>query len=54
MVMVQDFREGDAPMLWTLSTLPHIGATADPAMPLALPAAASAPVAFADLADVPA
>jgi len=52
--MVREFREDDAPVLWTLSTLPNIGATADPGMPLALPAAASAPAAFADLADVPA
>lgn len=52
MVTIREFREGDAPVLWTLSTLPNIGATADPTMPLALPAAASAPAAFADLADV--
>jgi len=52
--MIREFREGDAPVLWTLSTLPNVGETADPGMPLALPAAVSAPTAFADLADVPA
>jgi hypothetical protein len=54
MVTVRDFRAGDAPVLWTLSTLPNIGGTADPDAPLTLPAAASPPVReFADLADVP-
>lgn len=40
-------------MLWTLSTLPNIGHTADPAAPLPLPAAPAAPAEFADLADIP-
>jgi ribosomal protein S18 acetylase RimI-like enzyme len=53
MVMIREFREDDASVLWTLSTLPNIGVTTDPGMPLALPAAASAPAAFTDLADVP-
>lgn len=54
MVTIRDFHDGDAPVLWTLSTLPNIGVTADPALPLALPAAAAAPPQFADLADIPA
>jgi GNAT superfamily N-acetyltransferase len=53
-VVIRDFRDGDAPVLWTLSTLPNVGATADGAVPLALPAAVCAPAAFGDLADVPA
>ncbi|WP_018348054.1 GNAT family N-acetyltransferase [Longispora albida] len=53
MVIVRDFRAADAPVLWTLSTLPNIGATADPDRPLALPPAAEAPAAFSDLADIP-
>jgi hypothetical protein len=51
-VMIREFRKSDTPVLWTLSTLPNIGSTADLEMPLALPAAVSAPTQFADLADV--
>lgn len=43
---------GDAPALWTLARLPNIGATADPAVPLALPPASAPPAEFPDLADV--
>lgn len=49
---IREFRDGDAPVLWTLSTLPNIGATADAAAPLGLPPSAGAPAAFSDLADV--
>ncbi len=51
-VTIREFREEDAPVLWTLSTLPNIGLTADPAMPLALPAAAAAPPQFPDLSGI--
>jgi GNAT superfamily N-acetyltransferase len=51
-VMIREFREADAPVLWTLSTLPNIGFTADPAMPLALSAAAAVPPQFPDLSDI--
>jgi len=50
--VIRDARPADAPILWTLSTLPNIGDTADPSMPLALPPAAAAPLSFPDLADV--
>lgn len=50
--IIRDARPADAPALWTLSTLPNIGDTADPTLPLALPPAAAAPPSFADLADV--
>jgi GNAT superfamily N-acetyltransferase/SAM-dependent methyltransferase len=49
---IREFRPGDAPVLWTLSTLPNVGHTADPAAPLNLPAAPEAPIQFADLADI--
>lgn len=52
MVTIQKFRNDDAPVLWTLSTLPNIGSTADSHMPLSLPAATAAPPQFPDLADV--
>ena len=52
MVNIREFRDADAPVLWTLSALPNIGFTADPAMPLDLPAADSPPPGFPDLADV--
>jgi GNAT superfamily N-acetyltransferase len=51
-VMTRKFCNDDAPVLWTLSTLPNIGYTADPHMPLRLPPAAAAPPQFPDLADV--
>lgn len=50
--MIREFCDADAAVLWTLSVLPNTGFTADPAMPLALPAADAAPSAFPDLADV--
>ena len=50
--IIRDARPADAPVLWTLSTLPNIGDTADPAMPLTLPPACAAPSSFADLVDV--
>ena len=54
MATIREFHPGDAPTLWTLSTLPHIGHTADPTVPLDLPAASAAPIRFTDLADIPA
>lgn len=52
LVAIREFREADAPVLWTLSALPNIGFTAEPAIPLALPAAAAVPPQFPDLADI--
>ncbi|GIG61771.1 hypothetical protein Lfu02_61430 [Longispora fulva] len=52
MVTIRGFRDADAPVVWTLSTLPNIGATADASIPLALEPAAGPPAAFDDLADV--
>lgn len=51
---IREFHPGDAPALWTLSTLPNVGHTADVTVPIELPAASAAPVQFADLADIPA
>ncbi|MBR7830987.1 GNAT family N-acetyltransferase [Actinospica sp. MGRD01-02] len=51
---IREFHPGDAPALWTLSTLPNVGRTADPTVPIELPAASAAPIQFADLADIPA
>jgi ribosomal protein S18 acetylase RimI-like enzyme len=51
-VTIREFCDADAAVLWTLSVLPNIGFTADPTMPLALPAADAAPSGFPDLADV--
>ena len=50
--VIRDAHPGDAPVLWTLSTLPNIGETADPHLPLALPPADAVPPSFTDLADV--
>lgn len=49
---IREFHPRDAPVLWTLSTLPNVGETADLSVPLDLPAADAAPIQFADLADV--
>lgn len=54
MTTIREFRPGDAPTLWTLSTLPNVGHTADTTVPIELPAASAAPIQFADLADIPA
>lgn len=52
MVTVRRFRNPDAGVLWALNALPNIGETADPAVPIPLPAAAEAPANFPDLADI--
>ncbi|MBR7835566.1 GNAT family N-acetyltransferase [Actinospica durhamensis] len=52
MTTIREFDPRDAPVLWTLSTLPNVGETADASVPLDLPAAAAAPIEFADLADI--
>jgi ribosomal protein S18 acetylase RimI-like enzyme len=39
-------------VLWALNALPNIGETADPAVPVPLPAATRAPATFPDLADI--
>lgn len=51
-MIVRDFREPDAPVLWTLGDLPNVGATADSSVPLPLPPASSPPEAFPDLAAI--
>ncbi|WP_328993945.1 GNAT family N-acetyltransferase [Kribbella sp. NBC_01245] len=51
MVTIRGHRRSDLPQVWTLATMPHIGATADPSAPLPLPAAAEPPTAFPVLAD---
>ncbi|WP_433200292.1 GNAT family N-acetyltransferase [Dactylosporangium sp. CS-047395] len=52
MVAIRGFRDEDAPTLWTLNSLPNIGATADPTVPLPLPPTAQPPAGFPDLADI--
>ncbi|GIM95464.1 GNAT family N-acetyltransferase [Paractinoplanes toevensis] len=52
MLTVRRFRDTDAGVLWALNALPNIGETADPAVPIPLPAAAEAPANFPDLADI--
>lgn len=52
MTTIREYLPRDAPVLWTLSTLPNIGETAVPSAPLDLPAAPAAPIQFADLADI--
>ncbi len=49
---VRRFRESDTKVLWALNALPNIGETADPSVPIPLPAAAEAPAGFSDLADI--
>jgi len=51
MVSIRDYRPSDLPTVWTMATLPNIGATADPSMPLRLSVAAEPPAAFPALAD---
>jgi ribosomal protein S18 acetylase RimI-like enzyme len=51
MVTIREYRRSDLPQVWTMATLPNIGATADPSAPLPLPAAAGAPDAFPALAN---
>jgi ribosomal protein S18 acetylase RimI-like enzyme len=50
-ISIRRARSDDAPTLWALNALPHIGATADPSVPLDLPAV-PAPTDFPDLVDV--
>jgi ribosomal protein S18 acetylase RimI-like enzyme len=52
-VRVRQFEPADAPVIWTLSSLPNVGETADTSVPLPLPAASGPPRNFPDLADVP-
>lgn len=51
-VSIREFCDADVAVLWTLSALPNIGFTADPAMPLGLPAADCPPPGCPDLVDV--
>lgn len=46
------FETADAPVVWALNELPNVGATANPSVPLELPAADSPPPAFPYLADI--
>lgn len=52
-VTVRQFRPEDAPVVWTLNSLPNVGETADEGVPLPLPASSTAPPEFPDLADIP-
>lgn len=52
MVTIRRFRDQDAPTVWTLNSLPNVGATADPTVPLPLPPAPHAPPTHPDLADI--
>jgi ribosomal protein S18 acetylase RimI-like enzyme len=50
-VSIRVVESEDLPVLWALAVLPHIGATADPSVPIPLPAACSAPDQYPELAD---
>jgi hypothetical protein len=49
---VRRFRDTDASVPWALTALPKIGETADPTVPITLPAATETPANFPDLADI--
>lgn len=51
MVMVRVVEPEDLPVLWAMAVLPHVGATADPSVPMPVTAVCSAPEQFPDLAD---
>jgi ribosomal protein S18 acetylase RimI-like enzyme len=51
-VEVRRFEVLDAPRVWALSTIPNVGHTADPAVPLDLPRPDGPPTAFPHLADI--
>jgi ribosomal protein S18 acetylase RimI-like enzyme len=52
MLTLRPAEDRDLPVIWALSVLPNIGATADPAVAFPLPPASSLPGgAFGDLAD---
>ncbi|GIG63811.1 hypothetical protein Pen01_01060 [Phytomonospora endophytica] len=51
LITVRDARPDDLRTLWTLASLPNVGATGDPGRPIALPEAAGPPEAFADIGD---
>jgi len=52
MITVRVAAADDLPVVWSLSVLPNVGHTADPAVPFPLPPAESfPPAAFGDLAD---
>lgn len=52
MIEIRRFHPSDAPTLWTLNSLPNVGATADAAVPLPLPESKSPPPEFPDLENI--
>jgi len=51
-VIVRRYEPRDARDVWALTTLPNVGRTADPTLPLDLPLPAGPPADFPHLADV--
>ena len=51
-VEVRRFEVLDAPRVWALSTIPNVGHTADPTVPLDLPLPDGPPASFPLLADI--
>jgi ribosomal protein S18 acetylase RimI-like enzyme len=51
MLTVRAVERADLPVIWTMAVLPNVGMTADPSLPVPLPAAPGPPAEFGDLAD---
>jgi ribosomal protein S18 acetylase RimI-like enzyme len=49
--VIRQYRDSDRPTVWALSQLPHLGETADPAVPLDLPER-DGPGSFDDLRNI--
>lgn len=52
MLNIRRFRDTDAPALWALNALPHLGATEDRSVPLRLTPLTEPPPEFPDLSDI--
>jgi ribosomal protein S18 acetylase RimI-like enzyme len=52
MITTRQARRADQPRLWALNSLPNIGSTGDPLLPIHPPVPHRQPPAFPDLADV--
>ena len=52
LVRIRRFEAGDASQVWALNSLPNVGFTADPSLPLKLSLPDEPPANFPDLADV--
>ncbi len=52
LVRIRRFEPGDTSQVWALNSLPNVGFTADPWLPLNLPLPEGPPANFPDLADV--